>query len=140
MRSAPLYASRTRQEYDVYKLNTASASAEKHERMVKFYQKVVDEDFAPCEGVQRNLERGVWEKGPLHPFHEEGVRAFQGYVLGALKEHVEREEKVGRQIWAARPGSGASGVDDREGDVSGILSYCDKASGCEKLNGKDVDW
>ena len=70
--------------------------------MTKFYRKVVDEDSALCEKVQKNMQRGIFEKGPLHPFHEEGVWAFQGMVLKILKEHVAKEEEDGREIWAVK--------------------------------------
>jgi choline monooxygenase len=41
------------------------------------------EDFAICEAVQRNLEAGVYDKGPLNPRHENGVRHFHDLVRAA---------------------------------------------------------
>ena len=102
MRSVPISATETRQEYDVYRLNTPNASTEAHQRMVNFYQRVVDEDFTLCENLQRNLSRGVWDRGPLHPFYEEGVTAFQTGVLGILKEHAEQEKARGCRITPAK--------------------------------------
>jgi phenylpropionate dioxygenase-like ring-hydroxylating dioxygenase large terminal subunit len=142
MRSIPLGPGKTRQEYDVYKLNTPTATDEKHEMMVKFYQKVVEEDFALCEGVQRNLESGAFERGPLHPFHEEGVKAFQGFVVDALREQVEREKERGGEIWDAVPRQGWGGVgeDERREDVEDILRYCGGKAKCDGTSMEDLEW
>jgi hypothetical protein len=118
MRTIPTNATTTRQEYDVYRLNTPHATPEAHQRMIDFYQKVTQEDIDLCNAVQTNLGRGVYASGPLHPFHEEGVLVFQGMVKGILSSHVEKEEKAGKQIWPA----------EREQDYSG---QADKA--CEKI-------
>ena len=144
MRSIPTSATTTRQEYDVYKLKTPHATPEAHERMTKFYQKVVDEDFALCENVQKNIQRGIFERGPLHPFHEEGVWAFQGMVLKVLKEHVAKEEEAGREIWAAKPkgqgvGMGEISLDAASGGSDG-KSICEKMLGCSKTRLIALEW
>ncbi|KIW48788.1 uncharacterized protein PV06_01353 [Exophiala oligosperma] len=135
MRSVPTSPTTTRQEYDVYKLDTPRSTPESYERMVKFYRKVVDEDLELCERVQENLERGVFETGTLHPFHEEGVHAFQKMVLGVLDEHVELEKTIGKELWAAKPTTprrGTGGVDDDHG-VNGQQNPCMALL-------KDVEW
>lgn len=101
MRTIPTGPTTTRQEYDVYKLNTVNATPEAHHRMVAFYQKVTQEDIDLCNEVQRNMQRRVFSSGLLHPFHEEGVVAFQGTVKKAVAEHAEREKKAGKKIWPA---------------------------------------
>ena len=148
MRSVPLSATATRQEYDVYRLHTPHATPEAHARMAAFYRKVVDEDFALCENVQRNLSRGVFERGPLHPFHEEGVFAFQTMLLRVLREHVLKESGAGHEIWPARPKNQTFGAEG--GPVSGAPAAVDgesnDASICEILlacNGdkrRDLQW
>lgn len=148
MRSIPLSATTTRQEYDVYRLKTPHATTEAHERMTKFYQKVVDEDFALCENVQKNIGRGIFESGPLHPFHEEGVLAFQRMVLMILREQVKKEDEARKQIWAARPDSGLASMGVRmdtipransgQNDVQ-AQSLCEMMLGCE-TNSKALDW
>lgn len=144
MRSIPTSPTTTRQEYDVYKLNTPHATPEAHERMINFYRKVVDEDFGLCEKVHKNLERGVFEMGPLHPFHEEGVRAFQLMILKVLREQVKIEEADQTEIWAAKPrgqGVGRSGLlgDQENGDADG-RSLCEKMLGCDQTKLKGLDW
>lgn len=153
MRSVPTSATTTRQEYDVYKLHNTpgSATPESYDRMVKFYRKVVDEDFELCEQVQKNLARGVFASGLLHPFHEEGVHAFQGMVVSALNQHLEAEDVVGREIWAARPtyarqgtdGSGDLAENARDGARRGGVNDqhpCVALLDCYKAKLKDVDW
>lgn len=143
MRSIPLSSTKTRQEYDVYKLNTPGASPEAHERMVAFYQKVVDEDFALCEAVQRNLERGVWEQGPLHPFYEEGVRSFQETLLGVLRNHVAKEKDQGSVIWPASRGNTKASttlVSAGGAAVSAGTKLCTRVSECEVEMSRELQW
>lgn len=130
MRCVPTGPTTVRQEYDVYKLNTPNATPEAHERMVKFYQKVTGEDIELCNAVQVNLQRGMYTSGPLHPFHEEGVAAFQDMVKKALDEHLDAEEKAGRQIWPARPQDDSFAGVAEENSCARILKC---ASG-------DLDW
>lgn len=69
--------------------------------MITFYQKVTQEDIDLCNAAQQNLQRGIYVSGPLHPFHEEGVLAFQNMVKKVLTNHLDHEQKAGRQIWPA---------------------------------------
>ncbi|KAK5274039.1 hypothetical protein LTR99_000705 [Exophiala xenobiotica] len=152
MRSVPTSATTTRQEYDVYKLNTPHANPQAHERMTTFYRKVVDEDFDLCEMVQKNLERGIFETGSLHPFHEEGVHAFQNMVLSALREHVQAEENAGEELCATKPkpenqssSFGKTGMSKNIGPVDEQAqaqgrNVCEIMLGCQKLRLRGVDW
>ena len=114
--------------------------------MTAFYRNVVDEDFALCEGVQQNLERGVFERGPLHPFYEEGAVAFQKMVVKVLREQVALEEELGKEVWAARPGrqsfgkktAALHGNGPHEGDEG--KSLCETMLGCDKTRLKSVNW
>jgi phenylpropionate dioxygenase-like ring-hydroxylating dioxygenase large terminal subunit len=138
MRSIPTSPTTTRQEYDVYRLKTPHATEEAHQRMLTFYQNVVDEDFALCEGVQRNLARGVFERGVLHPFHEEGVQAFQRMVLDVLSEQVRREEEAGMELWAAKPS--AQGKDSSD-TTDQATELCRKTMSCRQAKkAKGLDW
>lgn len=111
MRTVPTGPKSTRQEYDVYKLHTSSATAEAHQRMVKFYQKVTQEDIDLCSEVQKSMQGRVFSSGPLHPFHEEGVVAFQEKVMDVLLAHLDREEAAGKQIW---PAERSQGMEDKQ--------------------------
>jgi hypothetical protein len=120
--------------------------------MTTFYRKVVDEDFDLCEMVQKNLERGLFETGPLHPFHEEGVHAFQDMILSALREHVQAEEHAGEELWAAKAKNQSSSfgktgagmaLDKDTVDVDEQTqgrNVCEIMLGCRKLRLRGVDW
>jgi len=146
MRSIPTSPTTTRQEYDVYRLNTPGATAEAHERMTKLYQRVVGEDFELCEKVQRNLERGIFETGPVHPFHEEGVRAFQLMLLEILRDQVRREEAEGKEIWAAKPKAQRLGTNnalaDHRANGNGVdgRNLCEQMLGCDKTRLPGLEW
>jgi phenylpropionate dioxygenase-like ring-hydroxylating dioxygenase large terminal subunit len=126
MRTVPTGPTATRQEYDVYKLNTPNASPEAHQRMTEFYQKVTQEDIDLCVEVQKNMQRSVFSSGPLHPFHEEGVIAFQETLKGILSSHRDAESEAGKQLWPAER------VQDGGGGNIEIILACHKRSG--------IDW
>ena len=44
------------------------------------------EDFGICEIAQRNLEAGAYERGPLSPKQEEGVRYFHDRLRQSMGE------------------------------------------------------
>jgi choline monooxygenase len=44
----------------------------------------VREDFGICETSQGNLAAGVFQRGPLSPRHEEGVRHFHDLLRQSL--------------------------------------------------------
>ncbi|KIW30024.1 uncharacterized protein PV07_05803 [Cladophialophora immunda] len=132
MRSVPISPTTTRMEYDIYKLHTPTATSEAAAGVLKFYQKVIDEDFELCTRVQRSLDRGIYETGPLHPFHEEGVFAFQRMVLTALKDHLRLEDELGKEVWAARPSGQTGGADG--------VQACEEMLGCAKGTLKAIEW
>ena len=47
-------------------------------------RQVVEEDLRACEKVQRNLETGVYQDGPLSPMQEIHVATLQALVRKAL--------------------------------------------------------
>jgi phenylpropionate dioxygenase-like ring-hydroxylating dioxygenase large terminal subunit len=144
MRSCPISTDKTRQEYDVYKLNTATATPQAHRRMLDFYQKVVEEDFELCEGVQRNIARGIYERGPLHPFHEEGVGAFQKLMMRDLLEHSEMEAHSEREINRAKPSHVSEGQitpgSDNEVPKQQMFALCEWLQGCDKSRAAGIQW
>jgi hypothetical protein len=116
MRSVPVSPTTTRQEYDIYRLHTPLATPEAHSRMRKFYEQVTAEDVEVCDLVQKNLERGVFVRGPLHPVHERGVKAFQNMVVERLRRHLEEESVVGE-------GFGRLVVGERETEGMSLESW-----------------
>lgn len=67
----------------------------------------------------------------MHPFHEEGVAAFQDTVRHILSEHAECEKKAGRRIEPAkRKEVQCTGNDEVEAAILG----------CAKLHTRDFSW
>jgi hypothetical protein len=62
-------------EYEVYRHN--SASDEEFNRIVGFYQQVLEEDKDLCNATQRNLNSGIFINGQLHPEKEKVRRELQ---------------------------------------------------------------
>lgn len=58
--------------------------AEWNRRSAEWSAQIVTEDLDIINGVQRNLEAGVYTQGPLSPIHEHGVLGFQRMVRRAL--------------------------------------------------------
>jgi choline monooxygenase len=57
---------------------------EENRRSAEWSAQIVTEDLDIITGVQRNLEAGVYTRGPLSPLHEHGVLGFQRMVRRAL--------------------------------------------------------
>lgn len=62
----------------------APERAEENRASAEWSAQIVTEDLAMVEGVQRNLEAGIYQRGPLSPRWEHGVAAFQDMVRAAL--------------------------------------------------------
>jgi phenylpropionate dioxygenase-like ring-hydroxylating dioxygenase large terminal subunit len=58
--------------------------AEDNRASAEWSAQIVTEDLAMVEGVQRNLEAGIYERGPLSPRWEHGVAAFHDMVREVL--------------------------------------------------------
>lgn len=129
MRSCPTGPTKTRQEYDIYKLKTPHATPEAHQRMLEFYQKVIQEDLDLCNAAQKNLSREIYSSGPLHPFYEEGVISFQKMVMERLRVHLDEEKAAGEQIWPAKPQSETA---------NNIKKEYSQELGCESMVCKDT--
>ena len=71
-------------EIDFFFLPDANADPENRRRKMQWTRDVVEEDFAMCRAVQRNLATGFYDSGPLSPRHENGVAYFHDLVRAAL--------------------------------------------------------
>ncbi|MBU3688100.1 MAG: Rieske (2Fe-2S) protein [Acidimicrobiales bacterium mtb01] len=76
-RIVPLSSTRTAVVYDYFAHDT---SEEKMASMVEMSNVTLDEDQTIAELVQRNLDAGVYEAGPLSPRHENALAWFQQRV------------------------------------------------------------
>ncbi|KJK61939.1 Ring hydroxylating alpha subunit catalytic domain protein [Aspergillus parasiticus SU-1] len=66
------------------------------------YARVMGEDKVLCNNAQKNLNRGVFVNGELHPKYEKAPLFFQSTCREVVTEHFDREKKEGREIWPAR--------------------------------------
>ena len=76
-RIVPLSSTRTAVVYDYF---AHDVSEEKIQSMVEMSNITLDEDQTIAELVQRNLDAGVYEAGPLSPRHENALAWFQGRI------------------------------------------------------------
>jgi len=58
--------------------------AEENTRSMEWSARIVTEDLEMLLGVQRNLNAGTYDRGPLSPCHEHAARAFQNMVAASL--------------------------------------------------------
>ncbi|KAJ4363499.1 hypothetical protein N0V83_009794 [Neocucurbitaria cava] len=86
--------------YEVYK-NKKSSSEDFHV-IADMYERVMREDKVLCDAAQKNLNRGVFVNGQLHPKYEKAPLFFQKTVREVVIEHFQREKKEGREVWPAR--------------------------------------
>jgi hypothetical protein len=86
--------------YEIYR-NKHSTDAQFH-LIADMYERVMREDKVLCDAAQRNLDRGVFVNGQLHPKYEKAPLFFQDTVRRVVKEHWEREKTKGREIWPAK--------------------------------------
>lgn len=100
MRVVPTSSTTVTTEYQVFR-NPASP-AEAFERAAAFFEGIELEDYDLCNGVQRNLNSGVYVHGPLHGARESGVLYFKELVQRELRGHWDWEVERGEEIWPAQ--------------------------------------
>jgi len=83
-RIVPLGPRRVRQYYNFLFADTSPDAMTRHRRTIEQTCDVIRQDFAICEGTQANLEAGIFDRGPLSPRHEQGVRYYHDLLRGAL--------------------------------------------------------
>ena len=75
---------RTQLVYSFFFLDVSEAAREANERTIETNCAIVREDFGICERSQANLEAGIFQRGPLSPRHEAGVRYFHDRCRQAM--------------------------------------------------------
>ncbi|KAL5117567.1 hypothetical protein ACEQ8H_004460 [Pleosporales sp. CAS-2024a] len=86
--------------YEIYR-NKNSTDEEFH-LIADMYERVMREDKILCDGAQKNLDRGVFVNGQLHPKYEKAPLFFQNTVRQVITEHYEKEKKEGKEIWPTK--------------------------------------
>ena len=88
-------------DYEIYR-NRNSSEAD-FKLISDMYARVMGEDKVLCNNAQKNLDRGVFTNGQLHPTYEKAPLFFQSTVREVITEHFNREKDEGQQVWPARP-------------------------------------
>lgn len=96
--------------YEIYR-NKNSTDEEFH-LIADMYERVMREDKVLCTAAQRNLDRGVFNNGQLHPVYEKAPLFFQDTVRKVVTQHYEHEKEVGKEVWPAKRESQGSGEDE----------------------------
>ena len=84
-RILPLGPGRMRQSYNFLFRDTSDAAMVRNRDTIARNCAVIREDFGICESTQANLESGIFDRGPLSPRHEDGVRHFHDLVRQSLE-------------------------------------------------------
>jgi len=80
----PLGAGRIRHINWYFFQDVSPEKAEDNRRSADWSGQIVTEDLDMLLGVQRNLNAGIYDRGPLSPKYEHAVKAFQDMVREAL--------------------------------------------------------
>jgi len=96
----PTSPNSSKMHYEIYR--NKNATDEQFAAISEPYARVMAEDKLLCIGQQRNLDRGVFVSGLLHPVYEKAPLFFQSKVREAVREHWEREKRDGKEVWPAR--------------------------------------
>lgn len=83
-RIVPVSETRTRLVYSFFFRDVGAAAQDENERTIETNCAIVREDFGICQRSQANLEAGIFQRGPLSPKHEVGVRYFHDRVRQSL--------------------------------------------------------
>lgn len=118
----PRSANASTSHYEIFRAKTSSE--EEFHRIADMYERVMREDKVLCTNAQRNLERGVFSAGLLHPRYEKAPIFFQGSCREVVGGHAERERREGRVVHPAmREGlrfAGEKMVEGVEGGTEGV--------------------
>lgn len=98
-RFLPISAHKSKMHYQIFRHK--DANQEYFDKLNILYKQVMDEDKGLASGVQRNMERGQFVNGQMHPQIEGPVVHQQAKAREAVKEHAAIEKRVGHQIWPA---------------------------------------
>lgn len=78
-----------------------NAKPELFDKVNTLYKQVMSEDKGLAAGVQKNMERGLFVNGLMHPRVESAVLHQQARLREMVKEHAAKEKVAGHQLWPA---------------------------------------
>lgn len=106
-----------------------NAKPELFDKVNTLYKQVMSEDKGLAAGVQKNMERGLFVNGLMHPRVESAVLHQQARLREMLKEHVEKEKAAGRQLWPAAQVSSTDQTSKEDEDFCASLACAPNAEG-----------
>lgn len=128
MRVIPTSPTAVTTEYQVFR--NPSSPDDVFQRAADFFEGIELEDYDLCNGVQKNLNSGVYVHGPLHVKRESGVLYFKKLVRETLKEHMAEESEVGGEIWPARRNQQLHSAVNEEQQFCANVCACGMRNGC----------
>lgn len=91
----PLDCQTTLLEREIFVRRTPNATAAvptqpEVDTFMDFMKQVGEEDYELCELTQKNLEKGIYSRGMLHPVQEIGVWWYQQLVLSEVQDWARK--------------------------------------------------
>ncbi len=68
------------------------------EKFDALYRQTMSEGMGLARGVQKNMQRGLFINGQMHPRLESAVLHMQSGAREVLVEHAQQENAAGRQV------------------------------------------
>lgn len=121
-RFLPLSARRTKMHYQIFR--NKRAKQEHFDKINVLYKQVMNEDEGFACGVQKNMERGQFVNGPMHPQIESPVIHQQAKTREAVMvmAHAEIEKAIGYQVWPASQAPNSDVVSKKDKESCASLS------------------
>lgn len=128
MRVIPTGPTTVNTEYQVFRNPDSDMAI--FQRAADFFEGIELEDYDLMNGVQKNLNRGVYVSGPLHTQRESGVAYFKQLVQQELQKHADEEASAGREIWPARRNQQLPNTINKQEEFAAKVCECGKTNGC----------
>lgn len=113
-RFLPQSARKTKMHYQIFR--NKNSTQELFDLVNVLYKQVMNEDKGLACGVHKNMERGLFVNGQMHPRVESAAIHMQARAREAVKEHAAEEKVAGHQLWPAAqaPNSDLLSKEDEE--------------------------
>ncbi|CAG8935544.1 unnamed protein product [Penicillium salamii] len=113
----------TRMIYEIYR--NKNATDEAFNEVDTIYKRVMSEDKVLCAAAHKNIQRGAFIAGEMHPKMEKGPLYFQKRVRETMLEHYQKEVAAGKEIWPAQHfPSGNKEVTEVDMQFCGAVDCC----------------
>lgn len=90
---------KTKMVYEVYR--NMKAPLDEYNNVDAIYKRVMSEDKALVLASHKNIERGVFINGEMHPNKEQGPIFFQKLCRETVMAHAQEEKEAGHAIWSS---------------------------------------